>query len=121
MESASTSTSTSASNIHTNSKADSSEDEYNVNQLSQDFASLLEAINHRVHELADATQASVESKHRAVLRTEMLQADEQIAQLNRVLKLCDELEHEFLKIRQIGEIASDFRNRLARVERQLKN
>lgn len=46
----------------------------------------------------------------------MQRAEEEMERLREILRQCDELQDEFLKIRRIGEIVKGFRRRVESLE-----
>ena len=44
------------------------------------------------------------------------QANREIERLREILRQCDELQNEFLKIKRIGEIVKEFRKRVEVLE-----
>lgn len=91
-----------------------------ITALSMAFRQLMTAISCRVLSLADATHQSVTNTHRRIELDQIAKADLQIKELNNVIAQCEGLESELLKIRQIGEIAADFKIRLQSLEKQLR-
>jgi spore germination protein YaaH len=87
--------------------------------LSRDFNELVAAIINRVQELTETTNKSVQYTYNQIERNDIRAANDQIRQLRDIIKQCDELEVDFLKIRQIGQIALDFKQRLQAIERSL--
>jgi hypothetical protein len=95
------------------------EDVFEVAQLHQNFSQLVEGISQRVNSLSESARKSVMATHRHLLDDEIARADKQIGELKNVMAQCDELEVELLKIRQIGEIARGFKDRILDLEVKL--
>lgn len=90
-----------------------------VSQISAHFEDFLAAVSRRVNELAvQAKQASL-STHMQLRQNQIKAADEQIAQLRKVMNQCDDLDTELLKISHLSEIVSDYRARVARIDSAL--
>lgn len=92
---------------------------YGIDDISQKFQDLLAAIDQRIKVLAGQTEKSVTGT-RSKVDQEIDDVDKEISRLKDIMKTCDDLEMEFTKIRQIGEIAGDFVRRLKAVESDLK-
>lgn len=91
-----------------------------IASLSRHFRLLIEQMTRRVQYLSENANESVLSTQRQLESNEIAQADKQMNRARQVLKQCDELEDEFLKIRQIGEIAKGFRGRIAALEKSFE-
>lgn len=91
-----------------------------IASLSHHFKVLIEQMTRRVQYLSENANESVLSTQRQLEANEISEADKQMRRAREVLKQCDELEDEFLKIRQIGEIARGFRERISALEKSLE-
>ncbi|CUS09362.1 unnamed protein product [Tuber aestivum] len=86
--------------------------------LSNHFDALLAAITNRVETLSTQTVRSTQASHRRAGGV-VEAATVEIETLKDVLRQCDELQNEFLKIRRIGEIVKGFRARVDALERRI--
>lgn len=92
---------------------------YGIEAVSKRFQEVLQAIAQRVRVLSDQTERSV-NYTKAQVDGEIEDVDKEINRLKNIMKTCDELEVEFTKIRQIGEISEDFKRRLKNIESELR-
>jgi hypothetical protein len=100
---------------------DASEEELEQNNeitmLSNAFRHLMNKLSNRVLYLAETTHKSVSNSHKRIELNELAAADRQIKELKDIIAQCEGLENELLKIRQIGEIANDFKTRIQVIEK----
>lgn len=89
-----------------------------IDSLSQHFHDLIRQMSATVNKLSEQAHASSSSTHKMVLN-DISQADRRIAQLKSLVKQCDELQDEFVKIGLIGEFAKGFHLRISRLEEEL--
>ncbi|TGZ82650.1 hypothetical protein EX30DRAFT_338964 [Ascodesmis nigricans] len=87
-------------------------------QLSAHFDGLLNSIAERVEFLSTQTLQSTQSHRR---RTQLVtdHVTLEIERLKDVMRQCDELQNEFLKIKRIGEIVKGFRQRVEVLEKRV--
>ncbi|KAF8250529.1 hypothetical protein K440DRAFT_541414 [Wilcoxina mikolae CBS 423.85] len=87
-------------------------------QLSAHFDGLLAAITSRVENLSQQTLKATTAHHRRASSVAD-QATREIERLREILRQCDELQNEFLKIKRIGEIVKGFRTRVEVLEQRI--
>lgn len=129
----SSSSSTTSHSTHTS--AGISLDPQALSQLSAHFDTLLSSISSRVEgvrpslnfpppkfpqltlnlQLSSQTLKSTTAHHRRASSVAE-QANREIERLREILRQCDELQNEFLKIKRIGEIVKGFRKRVEVLE-----
>lgn len=86
--------------------------------LSTHFDNLLASISQRVENLSAQTLRSTQASHRRA-STVVDRATVEIETLRDILRQCDELQNEFLKIKRIGEIVKGFRVRVDALEKRI--
>ncbi|KAF8473941.1 hypothetical protein BDZ91DRAFT_712864 [Kalaharituber pfeilii] len=86
--------------------------------LSAHFDGLMAAITARVQTLSEQTRASTQATHKRSSHI-VDRATLEIETLRDILRQCDELETEFLKIKRLGEMVKGFRNRVEQLERKV--
>lgn len=90
-----------------------------ISDISDAFSAYLTAIARHVDSLSElANQSTSRTLEKA--QGQVDEVDAEIARLKQLIKTCDELEDEFVKIRHIGEFAEDFKRRLRQVEASLE-
>ncbi|KAI5846055.1 hypothetical protein BZA05DRAFT_377496 [Tricharina praecox] len=109
------SSSTAASHSSSHTSAGISLDPQALSQLSSHFDALLSSITSRVESLSSQTLKSTTAHHRRA-NSVAEQANREIERLREILRQCDELQNEFLKIKRIGEIVKGFRKRVEVLE-----
>ncbi|KAI5795525.1 hypothetical protein EDC01DRAFT_614744 [Geopyxis carbonaria] len=87
-------------------------------QLSAHFDGLLQAITSRVENLSQQTLKSTNAYHRRANNVSD-HATMEIERLREIMRQCDELQIEFLKIKRIGEIVKGFRQRVETLEQRI--
>lgn len=113
----------SSSNIPNEADGDEEEgsESSEITALSVAFRNLMDKIYSRVSYLAQVTNKSVSNTYKSIESEQIAHVDRQISQLEEVIAQCDGLESELLKIRQIGEIASAFKERIRLIEKRLNS
>ncbi|KAF8428264.1 hypothetical protein EV426DRAFT_335139 [Tirmania nivea] len=86
--------------------------------LSMHFDGLMAAITARVQTLSEQTRASTQATHRRSSHV-VDRATVEIETLRDILRQCDELETEFLKIKRLGEMVKGFRKRVETLEKKM--
>ncbi|KAL0636049.1 hypothetical protein Q9L58_004955 [Maublancomyces gigas] len=86
--------------------------------LSTHFDNLLASITQRVETLSVQTLRSTQASHRRASKV-VDHATIEIETLRDILRQCDELQNEFLKIKRIGEIVKGFRIRVDSLEKRI--
>ncbi|KAL7271662.1 hypothetical protein RUND412_005551 [Rhizina undulata] len=86
--------------------------------LSMHFDQLLLAITQRVETLSNQTLRSTQSTHKRAASV-VDRASAEIENLRDILRQCDDLQNEFLKIKRIGEIVKGFRARVEALEKRV--
>lgn len=87
-------------------------------QLSAHFDGLLTAITSRVEVLSQQTLRSTNAHHRRA-QSVADRASMEMERLREIIRQCDELQNEFLKIKRIGEIVKGFRTRVEILEQRI--
>jgi transposase len=95
------------------------EDVFGLQQLAEHYQQLIESITKRVETLSATASQSTQCVHQRVCDKELVAVDGAMKQLRIVMKQCEELEVELLKIQQIGFIVDGFRDRILSLEKQL--
>jgi len=87
-------------------------------RLSEHFDDLLSTITVRVENLSQQTLKATNAHHRRASSVAD-HATREIERLREILRQCDELQIEFLKIKRIGEIVKGFRARVEVLEQRI--
>ncbi|KAF8435265.1 hypothetical protein BGX38DRAFT_1069392, partial [Terfezia claveryi] len=86
--------------------------------LSMHFDGLMAAITARVQALSEQTRTSTQATHHRSSHV-VDRATVEIETLRDILRQCDELETEFLKIKRLGEMVKGFRKRVETLEKKM--
>ncbi|KAI5809885.1 hypothetical protein DFH27DRAFT_476267 [Peziza echinospora] len=86
--------------------------------LSNHFDGLMSAITTRVQNLSEQTRVSTQATHKRSTQA-VDRATIEIETLRDILRQCDELETEFLKIKRLGEMVKGFRKRVEGLEKRV--
>ncbi|CCX33740.1 hypothetical protein FPQ18DRAFT_318429 [Pyronema domesticum] len=89
-----------------------------LSALSAHFDELLGAITTRVKLLSQQTLDATNSYHRRATSVADM-ANKEMERLRDILRQCDELQNEFLKIKRIGDIVKGFRARVEDLEKRI--
>ncbi|CDK24618.1 unnamed protein product [Kuraishia capsulata CBS 1993] len=95
------------------------DDPLEVKSLALEFDYLIYKIQDRVKTLSDQTKDSVTAQ-KVNYENDIARINANIGQINDLVRECDLIENEFVKIEQISQIAKDFTMRLTQVEKKLQ-
>ncbi|KAK9236398.1 hypothetical protein V1525DRAFT_389550 [Lipomyces kononenkoae] len=88
-----------------------------VDLVSSKFDTIIADVSERMNYLIQQTCQSAERHHEQCVAV----ADEstwEMDKLRSIIERCDEIELEFAKIKRIGEIVKEFKDRVAYLEKQ---
>lgn len=95
------------------------DDPLRIKDLAVSYDYLMYKIHDHIESLLETTFQSVETKQRLIEQDyfeDQLHMDENIAQAQKLLKQCDDLELLFMKLDQLYLFVDDFKTRVAYLE-----
>ncbi|PVH14212.1 uncharacterized protein CXQ87_002339 [Candidozyma duobushaemuli] len=97
------------------------DDPLRIKDLAVSYDYLMYKIHDHIASLSETTFSSVESKQRLIEQDyfqQQLQLDKNIADAQALLDQCDDLELQFMKLDQLYSFVDDFKDRVARLEKE---
>lgn len=99
------------------------DDPLEIKQLAVAFDYLMYKIHDRVAGLCDETFEAVNGKNKWINEeylAKQLDISGQIAEIDLLMRACDAVENQFMRLEQLELFVADFRRRLARIEEMVK-
>lgn len=100
------------------------DDPLEIKKLAVSFDYLMYKIKDRVSTLCDSTYEAVSAKNKwinADYLDKQLNISGQIEEIDDILRACDAVENQFMRLEQLEMFVADFNRRLARIEAMVQN
>lgn len=97
------------------------EDPLGLKELALNYDYLIYKMNDHMNNLSEQTYTAVKEKEVLVNEylEKKLQLDKEMKEIDLILKKCEQLELEFMKLDQLSSFIEGFKNRLDTIESQL--